>query len=1012
MYDPGSNVSLIQRKIINKLNKTVHDNKNYTFNTIGGANKENGLIFLSLKINKIEKKSRFFVIDKDNFRYDALIGLDLIKSFKLAQDHNLVIHQFDDETGINIPIKENNKISLNQIQINFNEGIPIDEFNVNTENLSKYQKNEIEKILNEYENIFAKNRYDVGNVTEHTAQIKLIDDTKFIAKKPYRCSWPDQLEIEKQIKNLLNNNLIEESSSPFAAPVTLAFRKESEGQNKVKERMCVDFRELNKLIIPESYPFPLIEDLITLTQGCKWFTTLDINSAFWSIPIRYADRQKTGFVTLNNHYQWKCLPFGLKSCPAIFQRILAGIIRKHKLNGFSVNYLDDILIFSKTFNEHIAHIRALLNAIKIEGFKLKLIKCSFAKNKVTYLGHVIENNTIKPLMDNLKSIREFPTPLNRKNVRQFLGKLNFYLKFIPNSKNLLEPFHNLLRKGIPFIWDDKCKQSFNKSKAFLMSAPTLAIFNRDFPIYIYSDASLEGMGAILKQPQPDGSIKPVAYFSKRFPVTQKNKKAIYLECIAIKEAIKRWQYWLLGNHFKVFTDHKPLAKMNVKVRTDEELGDLTSYLSQFDFEIIYRPGIDNEDADCLSRNPVNDNVKLNDVLQNINNLSLEEIKKDQNNINGNNKIQIDNRNNIKYKYNTKRLIISEELGITLIERVHNTFGHIGAKCMTQLIRQEYYFKNMDSLINDFTRKCITCIKNKTRGPKKIGTLGLLGPATKPFEIMSLDTIGGFGGRRSTKKYLHLLVDHFTRYAFTLTSSTQGGDFQKLIEKVQNDNDIKLKILFTDNHPGFTSNKFQNFINKEKIENIFTAVDCAFSNGLNERLNQTLVNRIRCKLNDNQTNKKKSWATAAAQCTKEYNLTVHSSTGFAPSYLMYGDIERITPWELNNDRNLDNTRKLALENKRKLTLENDRKTALENSIKAHQQNANKYNKNKKELKLTVGDEVFVEMNNKLNRSKLDEIRQGPFKITKIISDHIIEIETDPIKEIKHKYHVCKITPLIK
>lgn len=188
-------------------------------------------------------------------------------------------------------------------------------------------------------------------------------------------------EIEQQISNLLERNLIEESYSPFAAPVTLAFKKE-EGK---RSSLCVDFRDLNKIVIPQSQPFPLIEDLMVKTRRCKFFSTLDKNSAFWSIPLKIEDRQKTAFVTQEAQYQWACLPFGLKTSPAIFQRILSSIIRKHRLSDFTVNYIDDILVISETFEEHVKHLSQLLKAIWKEGFKLKFTKCNFAQDSVKYL---------------------------------------------------------------------------------------------------------------------------------------------------------------------------------------------------------------------------------------------------------------------------------------------------------------------------------------------------------------------------------------------------------------------------------------------------------------------------------------------------------------------------------------------------------------------------------------------------------------------------------------------------
>lgn len=293
--------------------------------------------------------------------------------------------------------------------------------------------------------------------------------------------------------------------------------------------MCIDFRDLNKIIIPQSQPFPLIEDLLIKTRNCKYFSKLDIHSAFWSIPLRIEDRSKTGFITQEGHFQWTVLPFGLKTSPAIFQRILSGIIRKHKLSNFTVNYIDDILIFSETFEEHINHLTKLLEAIKEEGLRLKFSKCNFASDSVTYLSHIIKNNSVSPIKDNLISIRNFPVPKTQKQVRQFLGKINFYNNYIPQSSATLDPLHNLLRKEQKFIWTEECHKAFEKMKNFLSTQPTLAIIDPKLPIHIYTDASLQDLGAVLKQPQPKEETKtemekPVAYFSKKLNETQTRKK--------------------------------------------------------------------------------------------------------------------------------------------------------------------------------------------------------------------------------------------------------------------------------------------------------------------------------------------------------------------------------------------------------------------------------------------------------------------------------------------------------
>lgn len=987
IYDPGSNVSLINAKLINVKTKNGYKKKT-NLRTINGVHETDGMVKLKMKILNIEKYVNVFIINNENFKYNFLIGLDCIQKFKLIQNERLEIEQKDSESNI----------LMNEYQINFNEHVEINTFNISMNHLNNIEKKVITDLVNKYKNIFAKDKYDIGTVKDYEARIDLIVD-KYCSKRPYRCTIDDKKEIEVQISQLLEKNLIEESYSPFAAPVTLAFKKD---ENR-RSRLCIDFRDLNRIIVPQSQPFPLIEDLVIKTRNCKFFSKLDINSAFWSIPLRIEDRRKTGFVTQEGHFQWTCLPFGLKTSPAIFQRILSNIIRKHKLSEFTVNYIDDILIFSKSFEEHIDHLTQLLEAIMKEGFRLKLSKCTFALDSVQYLGHIIKHNTISPMKDNLISIRNFPVPKNRKNVRQFLGKINFYNEYIPKNSITLDPLHNLLRKGQEFIWSEKCQNVFDYMKNFLCTQPVLAIFDPGLPIHIYTDASLQGIGAVLKQPQLNENSKtekPVAYFSKKLNESQKKKKAIYLECIAIKESVKYWQHWLIGKHFKVFSDHKPLEKMNIKARTDEELGDLTYYLSQFDFEIIYRPGKDNLEADCLSRNPVLDaEEEEEDKIKVVNLIKLEDILEDQKqnkdikiNKNG---LRMDSENNLCYKKarNKEKIFLSEEFSEKLIKDTHNEFGHIGINQMKNKILTHYTAANISENIRKICRYCEVCIKNKTRGQNKIGLMSHLGPAKKPFEIVSIDTIGGFGGSRSTKKYLHLLVDHFSRYAYILTSKTQNAnDFVKLTENVLKDHDIQ--ILLTDQYPGINSKDFKNFLVKKGITMIFTGVNAPFSNGLNERLNQTLVNKIRCTTNEGKN--KHAWTTVAHNCIDQYNETEHTVTKFSPKYLLEGEDTSILPNELKKNKNYNQ-------------LENDRMTAYRNSIKYHEYNKKLYDKNRKEFDFNVGDLVYIENGNRMNRKKLDEVRIGPYKILKKISNSIYEIDIGHKKSESNIFHISKLIP---
>lgn len=991
----------------------IHKKEEVTFNkqtanlkTINGEKKTKGIVKLKIKIYDIEREMNIFVIDNENFHYDFLIGLDCIKEFRLIQNEKLHIIQCNDSHKEDKIQNEQNMIlnsevlkqeinCLDQCDINFNEHINLSEFEISVNHLDLCKQTEIDKLIEKYKPVFAKDKYDVGTVRGYEAHIDLTVD-QYCYKRPYRCTTDDRKEIENQISKLLKKNLIEESYSPFAAPVTLAYKKE-DGK---RSRLCIDFRELNKIVVPQSQPFPLIEDLMVKTVNCEYYSTFDINSAFWSIPLRIQDRYKTAFVTQDGHFQWTCLPFGLKTAPAIFQRILRNIIWKYNLSDFAVNFIDDILVFSKSFEEHITHISKLLDAILTEGFRLKFSKCTFANNHAKYLGHIIENNSVTPLKDYLTAVRNFPIPETKKNIRQFLGKVNFYHKFIPHNAIILEPLHNLLRKDVQFVWTKECQKSFDKIIDLLCSKPILKIFDPEQPVKIYTDASIQGVGAVLKQEDENGVNKPVAYFSKKLTDTQKRKKAIYLECLAIKEAIKYWQHWLMNKEFIVYSDHKPLENLNINSRTDEELGELTYYLSQYNFKIKYNPGQSNQEADCLSRNPVLEpNENTEDFLKVVNLINMQDIKKDQDtNLNvqdGKSKYILEN--NIYYKKNKKRkkIILSEPLSKTLIKKVHNTYCHIGRTQMINKITPFYTAKNIITNIKELCDECDICIKNKSRRKPKFGLMSHLGPATRPFEIVSIDTIGGFGGSRSTKKYLHLLVDHFTRYAYILTSKNQNSnDFIKLIKKVPQSNNID--ILLTDQYPGINSKEFKDFLKKENITMIFTAVDAPFSNGLNERLNQTLVNKIRCKINEGD--KKTAWTTIAQKCIEKYNETEHTVTKFTPKYLLEGEKTDILPLELKSRYTVEDLKK-------------DRALALENSIKSHNYNKKIYDLKRKEYKLEVGDRVYVENGNRLNRKKMDELRIGPYKILKKISNSIYEVDAGHKKTESNFYHVTKLTPVM-
>ena len=946
---------------------------------------------LKLKIGEIESYVDVRIVKSDEFAYDLLLGLDAIKKFKLIQDEELNVHQRASDGRVYLISRRKNEHG--ETAVNFNEYIDVSRFDANLDHLDDAKRAKINDLMSRYEDIFARSKFDVGRVKDHEAHIQL-SEYRYVAKKPYRCSLPDQEEIERQVGELLKAGLIEESSSPFAAPVSMAYKKNASGSRE-KNRMVIDLRELNKLIVPEPQPFPRIDDITRKAGGCKWQSSFDINSAFWAIPIRARDRKKTGFVTMRGHYQWRVLPFGMKTSPAIFQRILSNIIRRNGLSDFCDNFIDDIVVFSKTFEEHLKHIELLLQALRKEGFRLKLVKCSFAQNAIKYLGHIIGDGKVRPCNDNLIAIKNFPTPTSKKGVRQLIGKINFYRTFVSNISTRLAPLHNLLKDKAKFDWTSECETAFRDIKELLSAQPILAIYDPNRPVYIYTDGSGGGIGAVLKQPQDDNVQHPVAYFSKKLNPGQLKKKAMYLECLAIKEAVAYWQYWLIGRSFTVVSDHKPLERLKLKARTDEALGDLALYLSQYEFSIVYSPGKLNVEADSLSRNPVlaSFDGQDEDVMRVANLVERQAILEDQaahkEAIQKEKKTSRKNGVLMKKVRGRRRILISEEFANRLIEKVHDYYGDIGVWHIAEKIRPFYYCRNLDDLIRRFCDGCEICVKNKSRTKRQLGLLSKLGPAAKPFEIMSIDTVGGFAGNRSSHKYLHLLVDHFSRRAFVRTSKGQSAeDFIKLIDSVAKDHDVKL--ILADQYTGLNSSKLKSYLKEMDITLVFTSIDKPDSNGLVERLGQTLVNRIRCKLAKSNA---RSWTSVAHECADEYNRTTHSATKFAPNYLAFGEESHIVPPEFVGARDLDR----------------DRREALANSNRNYEANKKRIDRCRRELEFRENDLVYVKLGSRLNKNKMDEWRSGPFRVVRRVSDSIYEVRTGRKKKEANLFHISKLSP---
>ncbi|KAJ9504731.1 hypothetical protein QJQ45_009421, partial [Haematococcus lacustris] len=424
--------------------------------------------------------------------------------------------------------------------------------------------------------------------------IPLVPDARPSVVPQYRMSQEEHAELKKQVQDLLAKGMIEPSSSPFAAPILFVKKKSGE------LRMCLDYRQLNKITIRDQYPLPRIDDLFDKLSGSTVFSSLDLQAGYNQIRITPEDVPKTAFRTPDGHYQFKVLSFGLCNAPATFQRVMNDAFAP-VLNQCALVYLDDILVMSKSVDEHLKHLRKVFDLLRLNKLFAKQSKCEFMRTTLKFLGHVIFAGAIAVDPEKIKSISSWPVPQSLQQLQSFLGAANFVRKFVHNFSVLAAPLTDLCGKaGDSFLWQnwpaDELK-AFASLKAAVAQVPMLRLPDHTQPFQVYCDASLQGVGAVLMQ---DGY--PLAYLSKKLSSAERNYTTGEQELLALITACKEWRCYLEGVPFTLFTDHKPLTALPTQKVLSRRQARWMEFLSRFTFDLQYLPG-DANPADPLSRIP-------------------------------------------------------------------------------------------------------------------------------------------------------------------------------------------------------------------------------------------------------------------------------------------------------------------------------------------------------------------------------------------------------------------------
>ena len=454
----------------------------------------------------------------------------------------------------------------------------------------EFDSEEVEKLKEEFPEVFS----DVPGKTK-VVKLKIrTGEAEPIASHPHRV--PDKLKdgVRVEIMKLVKEGIVVPSSSPWASPIVPVPKADG------TVRICIDYRRLNEVTQGDPFYMVTLEEILERVGNSKVMSKLDLAKGFYQVEVDARSREKTAFVCPFGKYEFTRMPFGLKNAPALFQRCMEVVLQK--CYEYSAPYIDDVLVFSGNAREHVGHLRQVLEQLSVYGMTVKESKCVFGRKKVEYLGHVIGGGQLAVPEYRAAAMANYIQPKTRKQLRSFLGAAGYYRQFVPGFAKLSSVLSPGTSKSAPSVveWTEDRLEAFKAIKVSLVNLCQLTIPSQEDVFILHSDASGAGIGATLNVVR-DGVERPAAYYSKQLQGAQKNYSATELEGLAIFRSIHFFAHFLLGRRFTVVTDHKALVAFLHSRALNKRLYGWMTQLMQFDFEIVYRPGVDNADADALSR---------------------------------------------------------------------------------------------------------------------------------------------------------------------------------------------------------------------------------------------------------------------------------------------------------------------------------------------------------------------------------------------------------------------------
>lgn len=900
LLDSGASVSLISPEIFDNIKSKENIERfkpKIRIKAVNGSEVRISDGFkIPVKINKFSTSIEFFLTEYSlQTTYQAILGYDFFKNYDAIIDTKTQLLKC---SKFCVPIVESHLVSnctTNSLSIKDFKFTPCD----------KSLKARLTDVLMSHCDVFATATHELAaaKITPH----RIILEHDIPIKCPtYKIPFQLRDEFRKQIGELENADIIRRSKSQYNTPALFV-------KQKNKYRLVFDFRKLNDITITQDFVIPTLDDVLQEIAGSNYFSVLDMKSAFNQIPLHWKDRHKTAFTTPDGlKYEFNRLCFGLKNSPKAFQEIAQEVLGDKFHNGALV-YIDDIILFSSSVDEHLNLIDTVLRKFKSVGLKFNPEKCQFLTKRCKFLGFIVSHEGVSIDKDDTETINDFPIPKTQKEVKSFLGCCNFYRRHIKNFSKRAHALTSLLRKDMEFIWSDETQSAFDDIKRAILNPPVLALPDFSLEFQVTTDASSAGIGAILEQKYSSGEVKPIYFYSKKLNPTQSKYSATVLEFYAIYSALNFFRPFLIGQKkFFVYTDHKPLEGFLTNKNPANKILRWKLALEEFNYEIKYVRGTQNVVADHLSRSVNASTIVFPTDIELIQMQSedpelkriIEKLKNGEVQVYAPNSyflteegllMHLARRHNRSPRDDLiEQVCVPHVLKGKVLESVHSEVGgHLRFFKTYHRLFGKFFWKRMYSDTKNFINSCEICLARRSAVGKVNAPHQPVQQSVMPGECCHMDIFGPLITTSKGNSYILSMIDAFSKSIQLVAVPDVKSE---MICRAMFDNYIVAKgcprILITDNATYFKSDQFSEFCRIHGIEKRHISDYSAHVNGRVEKPNQSIANILAALSKEN-----KEWDELVPQVMLALNSSIHEATHTSPFFLEHGRDMRL-PYSLH------------------------------------------------------------------------------------------------------------------